>query len=164
MPHSVPVSKLMTPPGQWPLIRSDADVYTAIRILRIMTEDDKLEHGHSPLIMDESFNLLGFVHLTDLLKAIKPLWANEAKKDQVPCPPPVKDLVIPFAGSVSPEDSILKALDIMMEHTVSMAPVMKDGKLAGMIRLSDIFNEVAALLFDDDDPNERLRLCREHRL
>ena len=65
----MPVSKLMTPPNQWPQIRGEADVYTAIRLLRIITEDRKLEHGHStPLIMDENYNLIGFVHLTDLLK------------------------------------------------------------------------------------------------
>ncbi len=68
MPHSVPVSKVMTPPNQWPQIRGEADVCTAVKLLRIITEDEKLEHGHSPLIMDEDFNLMGFVHLSDLLK------------------------------------------------------------------------------------------------
>jgi CBS-domain-containing membrane protein len=163
MPHSVPVSKVMTPPNQWPQIRGDADVCTTVKLLRIITEDEKLEHGHSPLIMDENFNLLGFVHLSDLLKSIKPLWENQDKPGLDACPayPKVKDLVVPFAGSVGPEDSILKALDIMMERTVSMVPVMKNGKLAGMIKLSDIFNTVAAILFDEQDPEERRRLLRD---
>ncbi len=154
MPHAVPVSKVMTPPNQWPQIRAEADVCTTVKLLRIITEEQKLEHGHSPLIMDENFNLLGFVHLSDLLKSIKPLWEKQDKQGLDACPayPKVKDLVVPFAGSVGPEDSILKALDIMMEHTVSMVPVMKNGKLAGMIKLSDIFNTVAAILFDEEDP------------
>jgi CBS domain containing-hemolysin-like protein len=166
MPHSVPVSKLMTPPSQWPQIRGEADVCTAIKLLRIITEDQKLEHGHYPLIMDDNFNLMGFVHLTDLLKSVKPLWEKEGPGtlDQCAAYPKIKELVVSFAGSVGPDDGILKALDIMMEHKVSMAPVMKDGKLIGMIRLSDIFNEVAALLFDEEDSEEKGRLLRDFHM
>lgn len=166
MPHSVAVSELMTPPSQWPQIRGEADVYTTIRLLRIITEDEKLEHGHYPLIMDENFNLLGFVRLTDLLKSIRNLWERErqASESEEVHYPPVKDLVIAFVGSVRPEDSILKALDIMMEQSVSMVPVMKNGRLEGMIKLSDVFNTVASLLFDEEDPEEKHRLLRDYHV
>jgi CBS domain-containing protein len=166
MPHSVPVSEVMTLPNKWPQIRGDADVYTAIRLLRIITEDEKLVHGHSPLIMDENFNLLGFVHLTDLLKSIKHLWEKgevDSRQGESKYPS-VKDLVVPFVGSVEGGDSILKALDIMTEYNVSMVPVMKSGKLEGMIRLSDIFNTVAGLLFDEEDPEEKHRLLRDYHV
>ena len=79
--------------------------------------------------MDENYNLLGFVHLIDLLKAIRPL----CDKPDEPCELPeattkLKELVVPFAGAVHPDDSILKALDIMMDHNVSQAPVMETAK------------------------------------
>lgn len=76
----------------------------------------------------------------------------------------LKELVIPFAGTVQPNDSILKALDIMMDHNVSQVPVMQEGKLQGIVKLSDIFNTVAALLFDEQDPDERNRLLRDYDL
>ena len=114
-------------------------------------------------MLDDNFNLLGFVHLTDLLKSVRHLCD---KTDQ-PCEldeaaKPVKDLVIAFKGSVQMDDSILKALDIMLDNDVSLVPVMKDGELQGLIKLSDIFNTVAALLFDEQDPDERHRLLRDH--
>ncbi len=164
MPHSMPVSELMINRNEWPQLRADTDVRTAIKILRIVTEDKKLEHGRStPLVLDDNFNLLGFVHLTDLLKSVRHLCD---KTDQ-PCEldeaaKPVKDLVIAFKGSVQVDDSILKALDIMLDNDVSLVPVMKDGELQGLIKLSDIFNTVAALLFDEQDPDERHRLLRDH--
>ena len=65
---------------------------------------------------------------------------------------------------MGPEDSILKALDIMMEHNVSLVPVMKNGRLEGMIKLADIFNEVAALLLDEEDPDEKHRLLRDYHM
>jgi CBS-domain-containing membrane protein len=164
MPHSVPVSKLMTPPNQWPQIRGEADVCTTVKLLRIITEDQKLEHGHYPLIMDDNFNLLGFVHLTDLLKSIKPLWEKAGGLNACPAYPKVKELVTPFAGSVGPDDGILQALGVMMEHKVSMVPVIQAGKLLGMIRLSDVFNEVAGILFDEEDTEEKQRLLRDYHM
>jgi CBS domain-containing protein len=164
MPHSVPVSRLMINRNEWPQLSADMDVHTAIRILRIVTEEKKLEHGHStPLVLDENYSLLGFVHLTDLLKSVRHLCD---KPDQ-PCEPdqpsgPVRDLVTSFKGSVQEDDNILKALDIMLDNNVSMVPVMKAGKLEAMIKLSDIFNTVAALLFGEEDPEEKHRLLRDY--
>jgi len=164
MPHSVPVSKLMIPRNEWPQLRADVDVITAIKILRIVTEDRKLEHGHStPLVFDENYNLLGFVHLIDLLKSVRQIWERPGVRGEViSTGVQVRDLAVPFEGAVTEEESIIKALDIMMEYGVSMVPVMKDGKLAGVVKLADAFNEVAALLFDEEDPTERHRLLRDY--
>jgi CBS domain-containing protein len=166
MPHSVSVSKLMIPPNKWPQLRADTDVSTAIKILRIITEDKKLEHGHStPVVMDEDFRLLGFVHLVDLLKAVRHLCdKNDRPCDLGGATMPLRDLVVPFVGSVGPDDSILKALDIMMDNRVSLVPVLAEGKLKGIIKLSDLFGEVSELLFDETDPDERRKLMRDHRV
>jgi hypothetical protein len=51
-----------------------------------------------------------------------------------------------------------------MDHNVSQVPVMQEGKLQGIVKLSDIFNTVAALLFDEQDPDERNRLLRDYDL
>jgi len=160
MPHSMPVSKLMINRSEWPQLRADTDVRTAIKILRIVTEDKKLEHGHStPLVLDDNYNLLGFVHLTDLLKSVRHLCEKTDRPSELDhADNPLRDLVIPFEGSVQEDDSILKALDIMLDNDVSLVPVIKDGKLQGIVNLSDIFNTVAALLFDEQDPDERHRL------
>lgn len=162
MPHSIPASKLMIHRKEWPQLRADLDVSTAIKILRIVTEDKKLEYGHStPLVLDENYNLLGFVHLIDLLMSVRHVWENSTqsvasdKSDTT-----LRDLAISFVGSIDLDDSILKALDVMMYHRVSLVPVMKEGKLQGILKLSDIFNKVAALLFDEKDPEERGRLLQ----
>jgi CBS domain-containing protein len=164
MPHSMPVSKLMIDRNEWPQLRADMDVRRAIKILRIVTEDKKLEHGHStPLVLDDNYNLLGFVHLTDLLKSIRHLCERRDEPRELDeAVRPVKDLVTPFKGTVQEDDSILKALDIMLDNDVTLVPVIKDGKLQAVVKLSDIFNTVAALLFDEEDPEERHRLLRDY--
>ncbi|MEW6351697.1 MAG: CBS domain-containing protein [Thermodesulfobacteriota bacterium] len=165
MPHSVPVKKLMIPVKEWPQLRVDLNVGTAIKILRIISEERKLEHGHStPLVFDEQYNLVGFVHLVDLLKAIR----HTCDRPNEPCDltrvtATIKDLVVPFAESVKEDDTILKALDVMMDHRVSLVPVMRNGKVLGIVKLADIFNTVAGLLFDEQDPDERKRLLRDYQ-
>ncbi|MEW6530660.1 MAG: CBS domain-containing protein [Thermodesulfobacteriota bacterium] len=157
MPHSVPVSEVMIHRNEWPQFRASTSVKDAIKILRILTEDEKLTHGHStPLVLDDDYNLLGLIRLTDLLKSVRHLCGPAGEPCELgEAAKPVSELVIPFPATVSPDDSILKALDIMMDHGVSLVPVMKDGKLQGMIKLSDIFNTVAALLFDEEEPEGR---------
>jgi CBS domain containing-hemolysin-like protein len=162
MPHSVSVSKLMIPRNEWPQLRAETTVGDAIKVLRIVTEDRKLEHGYStPLILDDNYDLIGFIHLSDLLKSIRQFCLQPDRPCELDkATTHLKGLVVPFAGTVEETDSILKALDIMMDHSVSLVPVMKDGKLKGIIKLSDIFNTIAGLLFDEQDPDERDRLTK----
>jgi CBS domain-containing protein len=164
MPYSVPVSKLMIPRNEWPQLRAVTTVGDAIKVLRIVTESRKLEHGHStPLVFDDNYDLLGFVHLADLLKSVRHLCLQPGRSCKLEkATAPLRDLVVPFAGTVKEDESIQKALDIMMDHGVSLAPVMGEGKLKGLIKLSDIFNTVAALLFDEHDPTVSGQLVKRY--
>ncbi len=120
MPHSVSVSQLMISPNEWPLLSVDADVQSAIMILRINTEDSKLLQGHStPLVLDSEYNLLGFVHLIDLLRVIKPLCnVMDAPCEIGKATMPIREIVVSFAATVEASHSIMAALDIMMEHRI----------------------------------------------
>jgi CBS domain-containing protein len=157
MPQSVPVSRLMIHQKEWPLLRGKTKIKDAIRILRILTEDEKLHHGHStPLVMDDQYNLLGFIRLTDLLKSVRHLCdAREQACELGQAIEPVSTIVIPFSASIGPDASILDALDLMMDNNVSLIPVLEEGKLVGIVKLSDAFNTVAALLFDEEEPDGR---------
>ncbi len=154
MPRSVPVSRLMIHRREWPQLKAETQIKDAIRILRILSEDKKLEHGHStPLVLDKDYNLLGMIRLTDLLRSVRHLCEDPLKACELgKATSPITDIVIPFPASVKPEDSILEALDIMTNYGISLVPVMDQGKLQGLIMLADIFNIVAALLFDEEEP------------
>lgn len=162
MPHSVPVSKLMSNPGSWPQLRADAEIRDAIKLLRILSEDEKLEQGRStPLVFDDDYNLIGIVRLTDLLQNVRHLCdQKEGSCDLGDAVRPIRDIVKPFPGHVSPTDSILKALDIMIDNSVTLVPVLQDGKLVGMLKLGDIFNSISAILFDAENPMERSRIMK----
>jgi CBS-domain-containing membrane protein len=152
----------MIPRNEWPQLRAETTIRDAIKVLRIVTEDRKLEHGHStPLVLDDNYDLLGFVHLSDILKSVRQYCLQRERPCELDkATTQLRELVVRFAGSVEENDGILIALDIMMDHRVSLVPVMREGKVKGLIKLSDIFNTVAALLFDEQDPDERDRLVK----
>ncbi len=157
MPRSVPVSELMVPRNQWPQLRAKAQIKDAIRILRILSEDKKLVHGHStPLVLDDDYNLLGFIRLIDLLRSVRHLCEPDGKEcDLGKAIEPISDIVIPFEDKLAPDDSILHALDLMANHGVSILPVIDNKRLQGVVQLADIFQTVAILLFDPDKSAER---------
>ena len=156
MPHSVPVSKVMIHRNQWPQFRANTQIKDAIRILRILSENEKLVHGHdTPLVLDDEYNLLGYIELTDLLRNIRHLCdASDKVCELGRAINPISELVKEFPGHVTPDDNILEALDIMTNHGISLVPVMENGKLKGLIKLSDVFNTVAHVLFDEEKEDE----------
>ena len=162
MPHSYPVSKLMVDRREWPQLRAATKIKDAIRILRILSEDKKLMHGHStPLVLDDDYNLLGFIQLIDLLRSVRHLCDEEGKACELgKALNPVSDIVIEFGATVSPDESILQALDVMVNGRFSLLPVTEKGKLLGLVKLSDVFNTVAALLFDQEEPKDQSLLSR----
>jgi CBS domain-containing protein len=76
----------------------------------------------------------------------------------------IREIVVPFAATVEATDSMMTALDIMMEHRISLIPVLKEKKLIGIIKLSDIFNTVASLLFDKQILDQKEVLMRRFHL
>jgi CBS domain-containing protein len=143
--------------NEWPQLRAGTPIRNAVRVLRILSEEKKIVHGHStPLVLDDDYNLLGMIRLTDLLRSIRHLCEDPDKACNLDeAISPVSSLVIPFTGRVSPDDSILDALDIMTNTGVSLVPVIENEKLVGLVKLSDIFDKVTAILFDEPDSEER---------
>ncbi len=94
---------------------------------------------------------MGLVRLVDLLRSVRYLCDVEGEPG-VPgnAIRPVSELVIPFAETVAPDDSILDVLDKMIEHGVSLVPVMEEGKLKGVVGLSNVFGTMAAVLFGEE--------------
>jgi predicted transcriptional regulator len=55
----------------------------------------------------------------------------------------------PVKETVSPDESIIKAIYIMMERHLQLLPVIEQGTIKGVIRLNEIFNEIANRVMGD---------------
>jgi len=45
--------------------------------------------------------------------------------------------------AVEPDDRLIKVVELMVKHGLRRLPVLEDGKVVGVVRLYDVFHEVA---------------------
>jgi len=62
---------------------------------------------------------------------------------------PVSEVMSPIQVTVDGNAPIPKALYLMVKENVGLMPVIQDGKVTGMIRLSDLFNEIAKVVLGE---------------
>ena len=62
---------------------------------------------------------------------------------------PVSEVMSPIKATVDGNAPISKALYLMIKENVGLMPVIQAGKVAGMIRFSDLFNEIAQVVLGD---------------
>jgi len=107
------------------------------------------------MVTDPDGRLAGMLSMYDLLLFIRPkhieIWGNmedvdiaglvdtacdQARKIQV------GDIMTPEIISVTPETHLLVVLDIMIKKHVRRIPVLLDGKIQGIIYISDLFHHL----------------------
>lgn len=122
------------------------------------------------LVFDEKYQLMGILSLRDIIKGLKPRFLyeqNTPAKTEADLPVSLRDMfgpelkkasqrlasefMRPNEVSINADDSIAKALFLMIREKVSRLPVLQDNKLAGMIRLSDLFNEISDIILGEDN-------------
>lgn len=124
------------------------------------------------LVFDEKYQLMGTARRRDILRGLEPEFlANKPIEDKkslfsVEIDPnlselsydklldgmrkraerPVSDVMRPIKTTVNYEDHIIKLIYEMVDHNVSMIPVLKDKRVVGVIRSADLLHEVVAMV------------------
>lgn len=127
------------------------------------------------LVFDEKYQLMGMVRRRDILRGLEPEFltstpvGNRRKLFDSEADPalsevfwdkivagmrrqaerPVSDVMIPIKGVAEYTDHIAKAVYEMNENRFSLLPVLRDGKVVGVVRTVDVFHEFAKLLLED---------------
>jgi predicted transcriptional regulator len=68
---------------------------------------------------------------------------------------PVHDIMLPLDMRIDIDDHIVKAIYEMVESDLSMLPVMDKGRVAGVVRSVDVFQEIAKMFPEDPSNNAR---------
>ena len=61
----------------------------------------------------------------------------------------VSEVMSPIKATVDAGDSLAKALFLMIKEEVGRMPVMQEEKVVGIIRLSDLFQEISDFVLSD---------------
>jgi DNA-binding NarL/FixJ family response regulator len=168
MPNQKKVKELMIPLEDYPHIPYWFTLRQAMAIIREAAI--KFEGSFEPrsvLVFDEKYQLMGILTLRDIIKGLEPKFLKETtlvKMDpsltvllgdlfgpniKQESQKPVSEVMTPIKVTVDAEDPIAKAVYLMIKENVGMMPVMKDHKVAGMVRLSDLFNEISKLVLGE---------------
>ena len=162
------VKDLMIPLEDYPHIPCWFTLRQAMAIIREAAI--KFEGAFEPraaLVFDEKYQLMGILTLRDIIKGLEPRFLQETSlvktdPDLTVCMSDflgpdmkehsqrvVSEVMSPIQVTVDGNAPIFKALCMMIQENVGRMPVIKDGKVAGMIRLSDLFVEIARVVLGD---------------
>jgi len=168
MPNEKKVKDLMIPLEDYPHIPYWFSLRQAMAIVREAAI--KFEGSFEPravLVFDEKYQLMGILTLRDIIKGLEPRFLHETaliKADpsltvmigdlfgpglKEASQKPVSEVMSPIKVIIQGNDPIAKAIFLMIKEGVGMMPVIQDNKVAGMIRLSDLFKEISDLVLGD---------------
>ena len=165
MPTNQKVKDLMIPLEDYPHIPYWFTLRQAMAIVREAAI--KFESSFEPravLVFDEKYQLMGILTLRDIIKGLEPRFLKET--DLIKADPsltvlfgdffgpnlkeqsqrPVSEVMSPIKITSDAQDNIVKVLYLMIKENVGLMPVMEKGKVIGMIRLSDLFNEISKIV------------------
>jgi CBS-domain-containing membrane protein len=121
------------------------------------------------LVFDEAYQLLGTVRRRDIMRGLEPPFLlsktrkYRMKLFDIDVDPnlaelsydkmldgirkqaerPVSDVMRPITVTISHEDHLMRAVSSFVEHDISVIPVLKDGKVAGVIRTVGVFSALS---------------------
>ena len=124
------------------------------------------------LIFDEKYQLMGMARRRDIMRGLEPEFLMsrpiESRKTlyDVKVDPnlselsydkllqgmrrqaerPISEVMRPIAATVDFEDHLVKCIYEMVDRSVSVLPVLKAGKVVGVVRSVDVFREIAEIL------------------
>ena len=113
--------------GQIASVRPDASVYQAIEIMA----DKKV----GALLVMEGPVLLGIISERDYARKV--ILKNRSSHDT-----PVGDIMTSPAVSVTPEETVHRCMQIMTEGRFRHLPVVKGGRVVGMLSIGDLVKAV----------------------
>jgi CBS domain-containing protein len=168
MPYQKTAKDLMIPLEDYPHIPYWFTLRQAMAIVREAAI--KFEGQFEPravLVFDEKYQLMGILTLRDIIRGLEPRFMQESgliKGDPNLtvfmgdfCDPkmkeqsqrPVSEAMSPIKITVNAGDPITKPLYLMIQENIGLIPVMQEGKVAGMLRLSELFGEISKMVLGE---------------
>ena len=168
MPYQKTAKDLMIPLEDYPHIPYWFTLRQAMAIIREAAI--KFEGRFEPravLVFDEKYQLMGILSLRDIITGLEPKFLQETMLIKMDpsltvlmgdfCGPkmkeqshrPVSEVMSPIKVTVNAEDPITKPLYLMIKENAGLIPVMQGGKVAGMLRLSDLFGEISKMVLGE---------------
>ena len=167
MPHKKKVREVMIPLQDYPHIPHWFTLRQAVAIVR----ESAIKYAgvfepRTVLVFNEKYQIVGILTLRDLLKGLEPGFLRESELIKTDpsialvmgelfgpgmkrqAERPVSEVMGSIKVSVKADDSLVKALFLMVSENVGMMPVLEEDKVVGMVRLTDLFLQVSQAILE----------------
>jgi CBS domain-containing protein len=162
------VKDLMIPLEDYPHIPSWFTLRQAMAIIREAAV--KCEGAFEPramLVFDDKYQLTGILTIRDIVTSLEPRFLQETSLAELNPNPTdsrgdfivsnmkehsqrlVSEVMSPIKATMDGNAPIFEPLHLMIKENVGLMPVIRAGKVAGMIRFSDLFNEIVKVVLGD---------------
>jgi len=143
-------------------VRPDARVSDAARII---FNGDVRPTGYKPfgiMVTDEFGGLAGMISMVDMLYHLRPPFMNyEMEKPDLwegeiePYMEQFRDLTVEQVMSTpvvtaAPEDHLVVVIDRMVKRGARRVPVIENGRILGIVYLSDVFHRLCKTWLEED--------------
>ena len=126
---NVPVSVLLKQKGDWVItIDPEATVYTTIARM--------VEQNVGAVVVTERGDPVGVFTERDYLRRI--VLQGRTSRDTL-----VRDVMTTALVTVAPETTLEECLALMTEHKIRHLPVLRDGRLGGVISIGDCVRAIS---------------------
>lgn len=111
-------------------------------------------HGFTAApVVDSRQRMVGIVTESDLVRGrIAPEWATT---ESVPAAATVSGVMTPDPLSAGPEDDLAEVVWLMQDGSVRSVPVVRDGKLVGIVTRRDVLRVIARGEMTSEDVRQR---------
>ena len=172
------VEEFMVDLGSYPHIKDDCTLEEAIKVMRQFEDPLNHKNKGIPrmlLVFDQANILVGILRRRDIFRGLEPKFLLHKELDyrkklfDVQVDPnlsemspeqmmsgikeqakrPVTDVMHPVKIWVNHNDHVLKAIYEMVDHNISLLPVLKGDRVLGVLRSVEVFQELARILLGD---------------
>lgn len=168
MPNEKKVKELMISLTDYPNIPYWFTIKQAIAIVKesSLGLEGKIEPT-TLLVFDEKYQLTGSLTMKDMVGGIEKKFIRSgdwmSKEWDTPvffeglftagvkeeAEKPVYEIMSPIKETIQAGDSLIKAIHIMVEKDLGLLAVIEQGTVVGIIRLNEIFDEIAKLVLGE---------------
>lgn len=171
---------IMIPINKYPNIFSGATIREAITEFEhaFLHVDGQMSLPRALLVIDKNHTLLGMVRRRDILKALEPRYmqpmehhhqkelidiegspelavlsaGNLMRTVKAQANQRIDDIMLPaeLMFTADYNDHITKLVYVMTIKDLNLMPVMRDGKVVGVVRSVDVFHELAHLFMEEE--------------
>jgi len=150
------IKELVTPLENYPHLPYWATLKEALIQLGSALEDGI----NTVLVFNEAYKLIGILTPSDILKGIEPTFGQRFKEraefwsgllstaTNERMMEPVKRFMSPARVAIDADDSLFKALHIMVSEKQPLLGIQEHGKIIGVLKLDDVFRAIVELLLN----------------